>query len=778
MSILPDLMSDLAMILVTAGIATLICRKFNQPLVLGYLVAGFLTGPNFYLFPTIANINNIDLWGDIGIIFLLFSLGLDFSLGKIQKVGKTALITVAVELVFFFGLGYFAGFLLDWSTPNCIFLGSLLSMSSTAVVIKAFDDLNMRTAPFVSSVFGLLIMEDMVGIIVMVLLSTCATSGLAGLSGSTIVGAIANLVLFITICGLMAIYLLPTFFRKAAKLFTDEVSLIAGLGLCFSMVVLCAYLNFSTALGAFITGSLLTATADTEKLKKLLEPLQYLFGAVFFISVGMMVEPSMVLTYKWPILLCVLTVYLGKTLFTSLGFLISGQTLKNALGGGFALTQIGEFSIIAANLGIDLKVLDAPIDSVMVVSSVITICTTPLFIKGANPFYELLERRLPKETMEKINSYSAPPSTKDDKNKTWSKFLHAFFLKVLLYFIICSTICILATYAIFPYCRHLLNSPYGDILGGLFSLLILSPFLRMLLTNTKKTNKLANLLWFEKKSNHLPLTALFGLKAILAFGFIHFIIEEMIDLPIYICLPLTLLLAFLIGSSTKLLEEYATMEARFIINFNNQEYLDDVATELKAGQQKALQDIDTKLYFQQYEVKLAASIVGHSLRELASRETYGYNILQITKADGTVITIPGPNDLLEAGDQLLLLGTKEQFALFEASAAIKNFTLDTSLKSLTGLNLQEYLDNTRNTLNDEDCFYPCVIYIDKKSPWFNKSLRSSALRQSWHALAIGLERNNYVTINPNVALLMEQNDLLWLIGKKPMLEALIQEGVF
>ena len=390
-----SLIVDLTLITIYAGITTLLCKKFKQPIVLGYVLAGIFAGPYFDLLPTVRDKEDLTLWADIGVIFLLFGLGLEFSFKKMLNVGKAAMITANANIIFMLFIGYNTGLMLGWSTMDSFFLGSMISMSSTTIIIKAFDDLNIKKQKFTDLVFGVLIVEDLVGILLLVLLPTIAL-------GKTIDGielglSTLKLVFFLILCFITGIYLVPTFLAKIQKFLTDEMLLLITVSLCFGMVLLATSSGFSSALGAFIMGSILAETELIGRIEKNLQPLKDFFGAVFFVSVGMMVDPGMFITYAEPIIVITLIVIIGKIFFSCFGFVASGQPLKTAVYGGFSLAQVGEFAFIIASLGMSLQVLTPKVYPIIVAVSVITTFLTPLMIKAAEPAYKTLNRILPEK---------------------------------------------------------------------------------------------------------------------------------------------------------------------------------------------------------------------------------------------------------------------------------------------------------------------------------------------------------------------------------------------
>ena len=400
MSHLPTLIQDLALILVIAGITTLLFKKLKQPLALGYILAGLLVGPNFSLLPTISDMDGVKVWADIGVIFLLFSLGLEFSFKKLAKVGGTAGITGLFEIICMMLLGYISGWLLGWPVMDRIFLGGIIAISSTTIIIRAFDELGVKTKKFASLVYGILVVEDLIAVLLMVLLSTLAVSRES--AGAEMLQSVLKLILFLFLWFMTGIFLLPRFLKWTAKLINDETLLIISLGLCFLMVVLATYAGFSAPLGAFITGSALAGTNQAEKIQVLLQPLKSLFGAIFFVSVGLLIDPALLMQYIVPVIILSLVVILGKTVNVTAGALIARQPLQDALPAGMSMAQIGEFSFIIATLGLSLNVTGEYLYPIAVGVSVITTFSTPYMIRLSTPLYNRIANKI--ENRRKIKS--------------------------------------------------------------------------------------------------------------------------------------------------------------------------------------------------------------------------------------------------------------------------------------------------------------------------------------------------------------------------------------
>ncbi len=613
-----SLIIDLTLITIYAGITTLLCKKFKQPMVLGYVLAGIFAGPYFDLLPTVKDKEDLTLWADIGVIFLLFGLGLEFSFKKMLNVGKAAMITANANIIFMLFLGYNVGLLLGWSTMDSFFLGSMISMSSTTIIIKAFNDLNIKKQRFTDLVFGVLIVEDLVGILMLVLLPTIAL-------GSTINGialglSTLKLIFFLILCFIIGIYLVPTFLEKIQKYLTDEMLLIITISLCFGMVLLATSSGFSAALGAFIMGSILAETEFIGRIEKNIQPLKDFFGAVFFVSVGMMVNPQMFITYAEPIIVITLIVVIGKIVFSCFGFVASGETLKTALYGGFSLAQVGEFAFIIASLGMSLNVLSPKVYPIIVAVSVITTFLTPVMMRTAEPAYKKLNRILPEKWLDYINKTTTTMTHNEER--LWSALFKNYFLRLSLFSIILYSIIVFAS-IIQPIIHTII--PYripANILLTTLTFILMSPFLKALIgwniiatkflkdkmiwifpqkqaeeieiaancakeeagineektfddkmqrvrnffTGKSQVSKIYYRLWMAKKANRLPLIILTSFRILVSSFFIVTVVHKFLTENPKVIFVLLLLTIFSVSRSRWLLDQYLKMETQFLIN--------------------------------------------------------------------------------------------------------------------------------------------------------------------------------------------------------------------
>ena len=473
-----NLVRDLAVILVSAGVFTIISKALKQPLVLGYIIAGFLVGPHISWFPGISSEETVHQWSEIGIIFLMFGLGLEFSFKKLLKVGSSALVTAGSKFLGVFVLGFVAGQALGWTAMESIFLGGLLSMSSTMVVLKSYDDMKLKDKPWAGMVFGTLVVEDLIAILLMVLLSTMAVSN--RFAGGEMLFNLAKLAFFLILWFLVGIFVIPTVLKRARRFLSDEILLVVSIGLCFGMVALAQAVGFSSALGAFVMGSILAETVESEHIEHLVAPIKDLFGAVFFVSVGMMVAPAVIAEHWAVILIIALIVVLSHILFAGAGILMTGGGIRNAVNTGFSLAQLGEFGFIIAGVGVSLGVMRDFIYPVIIAVSVLTTFTTPYMIKLAGPAYTWLMRVLPDRWIVRLDAPEQNARRSAAEQSEWKKLLQAYFLRIVLYGVVLLAIMIGSKQFLEPLASRLFPgwSPFlHNLVVVVVTLLVMAPFL-------------------------------------------------------------------------------------------------------------------------------------------------------------------------------------------------------------------------------------------------------------------------------------------------------------
>lgn len=733
---LPNLISDLGLILVTAAIAVLLFRKLKQPLVLGYLVAGFLASSQFDFFPTVKDMDSVKVWAEIGVIFLLFSLGLEFSFKKLMKVGGTASITAITQIVGMVIIGYFIGQLMDWGKMNSLFLGVILSISSTTIILKTFDELGVKTQKFAGNVIGALIVQDILAILMMVMLSTVAVS--QQFSGGELMQSVLKLIFFLTIWFVAGIFFIPTLLKKAKHLLTDEMLLIVSLALCLLMVLFAANVGFSPALGAFIMGSIIAETTQAEHIEHLVKPVKDLFGAVFFVSVGMLINPEMLVKYAVPVGILTFSVILGQSFLSTIGALFSGQPLKQSIQTGMSLSQIGEFSFIIATLGMTLNVTSDFLYPIIVAVSAITTFTTPFMVKFSTPFSIYLEKKLPRRWVKRIERYSA--NTEAIKSvSTWQIVLRAYLTQVVIHSIIIVAIISLSSKYILPLVQ---DSRFGNAIAALITIVLLSPFLCALSLRRVATKQVQELMQVRKYQG--PIIVLVFFRIVLSLFYIGFILNTFFS-PIIAFIALVIAVVSYVLFPKKLHAFYNKIEGHFLKNYHGRE----IAKTNK--RQNVLSPWDG--HMANFNIALASNIIGKTLEELRIREHFGINIATI-KRGTIIINIPSRSERLFPGDEISVIGTDEQVVAF------KNY-LD-----------QNEIDLPEEVLEDEIILQQLEL---KNRICIGKTIRESQIREKTHGIIVGIERNGKRILNPESHLILEADDTLWIAGDKKKIASFLSE---
>ena len=741
MSEIAPLISDLAVILIAAGIITLIFKCLKQPVVLGYIVAGILAGPAVPYIPTVSDPTNIKIWADIGVIFLLFAMGLEFSFKKLMTVGGTAVIasiTIVSGMMF---LGYTAGNALGFSHLSSIFLGGMLSMSSTAIVFKAFDDMGLRGQKFTGVVLGVLVVEDLVAVVLMVLLSTLAVS--KQVEGMEMLESILKLGAFLIFWSLLGIYLIPSFLKKIKPFLNDETLLIIALGFCLGMVMIAAKAGFSSALGAFVMGSLLAETIEAEKIEKLVKPVKDLFAAIFFVSVGMMIQPDLLIEYLVPICILTILVIIGQIFFGSLGVLLSGQPLKIALQSGFSLTQIGEFAFIIASLGVSLKVTDDYLYPVIVAVSVVTTFLTPYMIRMATPVYQLIDNYLPSSIKLMLNRYSSGSNTVKHKS-TWNKLLKSMLLDVILYTVLTIfSIIIFFTY-VNPIIRENILGFKGALLSLSIILAIILPFLWAIIMKKNHSPEFLKL-WNDSKFNRGPLVSLIAIKLLLCASILMPVIVHIFNVVSGVGFIITLLILIMIILYKKLKKRSLSIEKRFIDNFNGKTTDSNIGSPLTDNILKSLPFND--LHLMDFVVGQESSIVGRSLKEINFRQKYGINIVSIIRGERQ-INIPRGEERLYPFDKIIIVGTDEELDLFQEIIQKQD---------------KEYRDQLAQSFNNNIKIEQ--FNIEPDSTLIGRSIQQSDIRDKNACLILGIERDGKSMMNPPSQTVFKENDNVWVAGE-------------
>jgi monovalent cation:H+ antiporter-2, CPA2 family len=749
---LPKLIADLALILITGAITTLLFRRIKQPLVLGYIIAGFLVGPHLSITPTVADNDNIKTLAEIGVIFLLFSLGLEFSFKKLLRVGGAASITAFVEIAFITVTGYILARWMGWSVMDSLFLGGMLASSSTTIIIRAFDELGIKTKQYVRVVFGVLVVEDIVVILLMVLLSTMAVS--KQFQGMELLFTVTKLLFFLALWFLAGIFLLPTFLKKAKKLLDDEALLILSIGLCLGMVVVATQVGFSAELGAFIMGSIMAETTSAEKVEHIIKPVKDLFAAVFFVSVGMMIDPQAIVQYGWPVLWITLLTLFGKLFSTTLGALISGQPLKQSVQVGMSMAQIGEFAFIVATLGLSLGVISDFIFPVVVGASAITTFTTPYMIKFSEPVYNFIVKNLPAKWVIALSNYSSG-AQHIQAESNWKVVMKSYASIMVTNGIILIALFLISVNFLMPFVNeHIENSLLNKVTGLVITLGVSAPFLWALMAKKPAISAYKEL-WLVNKYNRGPLLVLEISRNIIGILLIGFWVNGFFSTKITFLLAVPLIIIVMLLFSKRIQAFYQRIEGRFLSNLNAREKL--------AGEQQAEKNPIQNRFNPQsdlspwdahmidMEVNPQAEYIGKTLVELGWREKYGINIAYIKRGE-KLIYAPGRNNRLLPFDHVGIIATDDQMQTFRpVFDAIE--TVEKTKEHLDDIVLQK-------------------IVVDEHNKLKGLSIRGSHIRERTNGLVVGIERDKERILNPDSTTNFEWGDVVWIVGERKKIHRL------
>ena len=753
MAEIPFLVKDLALILMVAGIVTLLFKKLKQPLVLGYIVAGFLVSPHMPYTMSVIDDNDIQTWADIGVIFTLFSLGLDFSFKKIVKMGASPIISTVVIVFCMMMLGISVGHGFGWNKMDCIFLGGMLAMSSTTIIYKAFDDMGLRQQKFAGMVMSVLILEDILAIVMMVMLS--AIAGGSTPDGEQMFGSVIKIAFFLILWFIVGIFAIPLFLRSVRKLINSETLLIVSLGLCCGMAVLSTKVGFSSAFGAFVMGSILAETIEAEKIIKLVEPVKNLFGAIFFVSVGMLVDPQILVNYALPILALVLTILLGQAILGTLGFMLGGESLKSAMRCGFSMAQIGEFSFIIASLGLSLGVISKFLYPVVVAVSVITTFLTPYMIRLATPSYQVMEKHLPNKLITALNHLATnrPSTTQQSK---WKALLRQMTVNTVAYSILSAAVIALMFTFVLPLMRNLLPGWrlhwYANAITGVLTVIFIAPFLRAIVMKKNHSNEWKRL-WVESSINRIPLLSTIVVRFMIALGFIFYICNFLSRFTDALMISIGIVAVLLIIVSRRTKKRSIKMERLFIRNLRSR----DIEAQVK-GTKRPLYEghlLDRDIHISEFEVPEDSTWCGHTLRELNLRQRFGIDMSSIYRGSRR-INIPNGDTTIFPCDKLQIIGNDEQTQKF-------NNALQTEL-------VPEDLDIEKREMKLRQ------LVISGKSEFCGKTLGESGIRDKYDCMVVGLEEGleSLTKISPSYT--FQKGDIIWIVGEEAALQKIMNKN--
>lgn len=722
-----SLITDLAFILILGAVVTVLFKWIKQPVVLGYIVAGFLASPHFEYLPSVTTESNIDFWAQIGIVVLLFSLGLEFSFKKLLNTGGSAVVTALIIVSGMMAAGFAIGHILGFSNINSLFLGGMLSMSSTTIIIKAFTDLNLRQKKFASLVFAVLIVEDLFAVLMMVILSSIAINN--SVEGSEMLYSVSKLLFFLIIWFLIGVFMLPSVLNATRKYLNSETLLVVSMGLCLGMAVFSVYCGFSLALGAFVMGSILAGTSYAERIEHVVTPVKDLFGAVFFISVGMMVRPDIIVEYWSPILILSGVVVVGMIIFGTFGMLVTGQSLRVAMQSGFSLTQIGEFAFIIASLGMSLGVLDTTIYPIVVAVSVITTFTTPYFIKLADPACNFVERHLPKKLHFLINRYTTQAASESENASLWSSLLRRYLWKVILYSIILIAITLISLKIFMPW-LHGVMPEWSNLLGSAVTLSVMAPFLLALSYPVSKKIERERLRRANARFD-VPLIVMTIFRFVIALAFVVYLLSAIYSMTTGLTVGLAVFVLIMILFSKRVKNRLTGIETKFLDNLNERELR-------RSGKNN---NLVSDLHLAYMEVGYDCPFVGERLKNSNLRKNYGVNVVSIQRGT-TSIPIPNGDTRVFPGDILGVIGNDEQIQ---------------ALLSVVEANV-----NDEVSINYSD-FKLTNIQLGEESPLLGHTTASASLRNKYTALVVAIQRGEEY-IKPNGEVVFMPQDIVWLVG--------------
>lgn len=757
MEALDGFIVDLTLILLVASVASVILKKLKQPVVLGYIIAGFLISPNFQWLPTVVNSDDVTVWANIGIIFLMFGLGLEFNFKKIAEVGKSAVITAVTVITAMVIIGYSVGQLLGWSSMTSIFLGGMLSMSSTMIILKSYEDMDLKNQRFAEVVMGVLVIEDIAGIFMMIVLSTISVS--QGTPDPLSLAAdLGMMVLYLLVWLVLSVFIIPGFMKKASSVINDEILLIISVTICFVMVFIANQIGFSSALGAFLGGSILSGTVYGERTEHLVKPVKDIFGAVFFVSVGMMVVPSMLVEYLVPILILTVVTILGQMIFATLGMILSGQDLHMAVRGGFSMVQIGEFSFILATLGSELGVIDDFLYPVVVCISVITTFTTPFFIKKAEAAYNFLERRMPQKMRDFREVYGNKEGAKAQDDSEWKRYIKKYVSRTLIYVVLILIVYLLGCRTVEPLIHRCWTGHLGDAVTTAIVVLCMLPFIVRL---CNKKHLLHVKLWVSSTKNRLSLVTLNAFKYIYAMLFLIAAFRTFSAIPYWILVPVSAVLIAVAVRWDFLYDNTVKAEMKFIANLN-EKTLEEARQERNLGEDYSW--FDQRFYVRRLQVP--GYWDGISLRKMHEKLFGDLNVIRVQRGEEDFL-MPSADFILKAGDRLDMMGLREPL---DAGVAVLTLTEHVEAEGDGSIPLHDYVGQLKNRI------VCCPIKVDKTSEFCRKTIKTCGFREKYQGFIIGIERDNLPVCCPDLRMSIEKDDLLWVIGKKDMADRLLASG--
>ncbi len=731
---LPPLIRDLGVIFLASGLAAVAFSYLRQPLIVGYLLVGYLIGPHFPYFTHLAEPEGVRLWGEIGVIFLLFSLGLEFSFKKLLSVGPSAFFAATVEVVCMFVAGYFTARAFQMSSQEALFWGGMLSISSTTVLIRAIEDSGAKSARFAQNVFGILIVEDLYAILLLVLLAASGSSGV-----DIIFSTLFRFSFFLIVVFVLGISILPVLIRKAEAVLSDETRIILSLGLCFTVVVLATKFGFSATLGAFLMGSLIAGTREARKIESLLLPLRNLFGAVFFVSVGLDIQPSIVWNQPLKVVGFFLVVLFGKMLFVTVGSLISGKPIKPSVRSGVSMAQVGEFSFVMAALGLSADLLSSESSSIIVVVATLTTFTTPFFVNQSKSIATWVDRTLPSRLKGTLDRYSSAIQRSGSVSET-----RMMLRKHLLILLVNSAL--IGAIALF---FESASKTWAGRSGGLLLAIILTaPFFWGIAKGGLK-----DIRFKEGWMNSGLRPILVFLMVVRSFVFISltgFLVSRFFILEIQYLILFGFSGGVMLFFSKRLETVYERFVQRFLISLSESEIKEVEKPGSLTSDRSGLTPWDGHIAL--FEMGFNPGVIGKTLAELKVREHHGVMIAMVER-NGRKIPVPSGFERLYPLDRLHVIGGDDELARFQEFLVGESSVSESEGDSSSSYSLES-------------------ISMKDGAPFIGLTIRDCGIREKVNGLVVGVERDGTRIINPSADFLILRDDLLWIVGDSLKVRAL------
>ena len=760
------MIKDLALIFIVASIVTILFKKLNQPVVLGYIVAGFLISPNFTYLPTVIESEDIHVWANIGVVFLMFALGLEFSFKKLATVGGSAFITAMTVMGSMILIGGGIGSLLGWEKMDCIFLGGMLSMSSTMIILKAYEEYRLKQEKFAQLVLGTLVIEDIAGIFMMIILSTISVS--QSVSGLAVFQELGILFIELAIWLMLGIYLIPSLLKKIRLLANDEMMLIVSVGICMGMVVIANLIGFSSALGAFMAGSILAGTVQSVRIERIIMPLKDMFGAIFFVAVGMLIDPKLLVEYIGPILIITVVTILGQMTFATLGILLSGQSLHTAVRGGFSMVQIGEFSFIVATLGMSLGVISDFLYPVVVCVSVITSFTTPIFINNSEKVYRFINGKLPSGLKIFLRKNTSERQSDDDKDRDWLLYIRAVLVRTGISSAAMFVIYLMGIRYFEPFVEQFIGA---GIAGKLVSAGLITGFMIPFaaIMNGSGKDALMMKLWLKHRANRLPILTLKGIRVMLSACFIALVLRKIFHIPYGLIVLIAAIPVAIIVHSDYVKGKTIDLEMRFVSNFSEK-------TLAKAKKERGIKGnhvwLNESLLVAEFQVTDTSE--HQTIYEFSRSRAFQVEIIKIIRGD-KLINMPKSDEMVLSGDILHMMGTHDEI---EACMMLLEKEDCIEYTERPDVTLKDYLyAQTFYGIEPDRQLICCPIRIDSDSEFLRRSIKNSRIRERYRGTVIGIERDNLPIPNPDVETMIQKGDIIWVLGSQRMADSLIKGGI-